>query len=85
MLSWILPKAANRIAVHETIGFGEKAIAQKQKISKLINSPYFGRIDFRENGEIQETPFYIGIHSFEDESGNDVLIYDWRALYSAYN
>lgn len=76
-------KAANRIAVHETIDFGEKAIVQKQKIAKLIDSPYFGRIDFRENGEIQETPFYIGIHSFEDESGNEVLIYDWRAPVSS--
>ncbi len=76
-------KAANRMAVHETIGFGEKAIVQKQKIAKLIASPYFGRIDFRENGEIKETPFYIGIHSFEDESGNEVLIYDWRAPVSS--
>lgn len=74
-------KAANRIAVHETIGFGEKAIVQKQKIAKLIASPYFGRIDFRENGEIKKTPFYIGIHSFEDE--NEVLIYDWRAPVSS--
>lgn len=76
-------KAANRIAVHETIVFGEKAIVQKQKIAKLISSPYFGRIDFRENGEIQETPFYIGMHSFQDESGNEVLIYDWRAPVSS--
>ena len=76
-------KAANRIAVHETIDFGEKAIGQKQKIIKLIYSPYFGRIDFRENGEIQETPFYIGIHSFEDETENKMLIYDWRAPVSS--
>ncbi|MBB6214328.1 DNA helicase-2/ATP-dependent DNA helicase PcrA [Anaerosolibacter carboniphilus] len=76
-------KAANRIAVHELIDFGEKAIVQKQKIAKLINSPYFGRIDFRENGEIQETPFYIGMHSFEDESDKEVLIYDWRAPISS--
>lgn len=76
-------KAANRIAVHELIDIGEKAIVQKQKIAKLINSPYFGRIDFRENGEIQEILFYIGIHSFEDESGSEMLIYDWRAPVSS--
>ena len=76
-------KAVNRIAVHETIDFGEKAIVQKQKITKLIASPYFGRIDFRENGEIQEAPFYIGVHSFGEESGGKVLIYDWRAPISS--
>lgn len=76
-------KAANRIAVHEMIGFGEKAIVRKQKIAKLMASPYFGRIDFREEGEILETPFYIGIHSFQDESGSELLIYDWRAPVSS--
>lgn len=76
-------KAANRIAVHETIGFGEKANVQKQKITQLIFSLYFGRFDFREKGEIQETPFYIGMHSFEDESGDELLIYDWRAPVSS--
>ncbi|KMT23313.1 HelD family protein [Clostridium cylindrosporum] len=76
-------KAANRIAVHETIGFGEKAVVQKQKIDKLIYSPYFGRIDFRENGEGKEEPFYIGMHSFGEENGEDVLIYDWRAPVSS--
>lgn len=79
----LVEKAANRIAVHETIDFGEKAIGQKQTIAKQIDSPYFGRMDFRENGERQETPFYIGIHSFEDESENDMLIYDWRAPVSS--
>jgi len=79
----LVEKAANRIAVHETIVFGEKAIGQKQKIAKLINSPYFGRIDFRENGAIKETPLYIGVHSFEDESGSGLLIYDWRAPVSS--
>ncbi|AFS79795.1 DNA helicase UvrD [Gottschalkia acidurici 9a] len=76
-------KAANRISVHETIDFGERAIVKKQKIAKLIESPYFGRIDFHENGEIQESSFYIGMHSFEEESGNEMLIYDWRAPVSS--
>ncbi len=76
-------KASNRIAAHEAIDFGEKAMVQKRRITKLIDSPYFGRIDFCENGEIEESPFYIGIHSFEDENGSEVLIYDWRAPVSS--
>ena len=76
-------KAANRVAVHETISFGEKAKVQKQKIAKMIYSPYFGRIDFREQGEIIDAPLYIGIHSFGNEKGDSVLIYDWRAPVSS--
>lgn len=76
-------KAANRIAVHEKIDFGEKAIIQKRRIAKLIASPYFGRIDFKEDSEIQEAVYYIGIHSFEDENGEEILIYDWRAPVSS--
>ena len=76
-------KAANRIAAHESVDLGEKAILQKKKIAKLIKSPYFGRIDFLENGEAEESPFYIGIHSFGEENSNKVLIYDWRAPVSS--
>lgn len=76
-------KAANRIAVHEAIVFGEKAKVQKQKIERLIASPYFGRIDFRENDESKDEPFYIGLNSFEDENREEVLIYDWRAPVSS--
>ncbi len=76
-------KADNRIAVSNTIAFGEKAILQRQKLSKLINSPYFGRIDFVRDDEIKENAFYIGIHNFAEENENEILIYDWRAPVSS--
>lgn len=76
-------KADNRIAVSNTIAFGEKAILQRQKLSKLINSPYFGRIDFVRDDEIKENAFYIGIHNFAEENENEILIYDWRAPISS--
>ncbi|WP_101910186.1 HelD family protein [Marasmitruncus massiliensis] len=76
-------KADNRIAVSNTIAFGEKAILQRQKLSKLINSPYFGRIDFVRDDEIKENAFYIGIHNFAEENENKILIYDWRAPVSS--
>jgi Superfamily I DNA and RNA helicases len=76
-------KADNRIAVNNTITFGEKAILQKQKLSKLINSPYFGRIDFIRDDENKENTYYIGIHNFSEENRNEILIYDWRAPISS--
>ncbi|MEL7568922.1 MAG: helicase, partial [Dehalobacterium sp.] len=39
-------QAANRIAVHDSVAFGEKAIKERERLQKLIQSPYFGRIDF---------------------------------------
>lgn len=61
---------------------GESAVARRKKLHKLIQSPYFGRIDFTpDDGE--RTPVYIGIYTFSDESRNENLIYDWRAPISS--
>jgi len=60
---------------------GESAVARKRKLLKLGNSPYFGRIDFLSEGE--ETPVYIGIYTFTDETQRTNLIYDWRAPISS--
>ena len=59
--------------------------AQKQltKLKRLKTSPYFGRIDFREDGERRAEAVYLGIGSFLDESGEQFLIYDWRAPVSS--
>jgi len=56
---------------------GESAVAQKRKLLKLGQSPYFGRIDFAPNRSGKENPLYIGIYSFADKRTN--LIFDWRA------
>ncbi|KHF41515.1 RNA polymerase recycling motor HelD [Halalkalibacter okhensis] len=45
--------------------------------------PYFGRIDFVEEGDSTEEQFYIGISSLKDRSGENFLIYDWRAPISS--
>ncbi|MEX0780824.1 MAG: UvrD-helicase domain-containing protein [Balneolales bacterium] len=58
---------------------GEAAVALKARLRKLMISPYFGRIDFVEDGTEDPAPVYIGIHSFFDEANNDNLIHDWRA------
>ncbi|HMV09247.1 MAG TPA: AAA family ATPase [Cyclobacteriaceae bacterium] len=61
---------------------GEGAVARKRRLLKLINSPYFGRIDFVPEGEPEE-PVYIGIHTFFDELDRANLIHDWRAPISS--
>lgn len=53
---------------------------ERDRVKKLIASPYFGRFDFVYQGDITNEAeiFYIGRFGFADENGNQ-LIYDWRA------
>lgn len=59
--------------------------AQKQLkvLRRLVQSPYFGRIDFREETENKSEPIYLGIASLLDEHEDQFLVYDWRAPISS--
>jgi DNA helicase-2/ATP-dependent DNA helicase PcrA len=61
---------------------GEGAVARKRRLLKLVQSPYFGRIDFAPTGRAA-FPIYIGVYSFFDEQQRRNLIYDWRAPISS--
>lgn len=76
-------KAANRLSVHQSVDSAEDAAAEQRMIFKLIDSPYFGRIDFARNDDSIEKSYYIGIHSFTNSETLEILIYDWRAPISS--
>ncbi|MEF2245635.1 RNA polymerase recycling motor HelD [Paenibacillus sp. IITD108] len=58
---------------------GHKLLAQQWKnLNRLLPSPYFGRIDFQEDGLDLDEQIYIGVSSFIEEDGLNFLIYDWR-------
>ena len=54
-----------------------------KKYKRLVYSPYFGRIDFQEEGTTQVDPIYLGIGSFMDDDTETFLVYDWRAPISS--
>jgi DNA helicase II / ATP-dependent DNA helicase PcrA len=56
---------------------------QLKTLARLKDSPYFGRIDFLEDGSTETEPIYIGIASLMDKNEEDFLIYDWRAPVSS--
>ncbi|OFW81473.1 MAG: helicase [Alicyclobacillus sp. RIFOXYA1_FULL_53_8] len=58
------------------------ATQQLAKLARLVESPYFGRIDFTEDGAREVEHVYIGIGSFIDED-NEFWVYDWRAPISS--
>lgn len=52
-------------------------------LKRLFKSPYFGRIDFVEEGEKAAEKIYIGMSSLSTNDTLDILIHDWRAPVSS--
>lgn len=50
----------------------------QEKVNRLLESPYFGKIDVTFSDEEDQESFYLGINGFADEFHNN-LIYDWRS------
>jgi len=50
-----------------------------RKLQRVVDSPYFARIDFIEQGQQEREAIYIGLTSFIDPHNDEILIYDWRA------
>lgn len=69
-----------RESILNHFALGENVIDKRKRLCKILDIPYFGRIDFQEKKENNRPlPFYIGIHSFYDSDSKVSLIYDWRA------
>lgn len=49
------------------------------RLEKMLKSPYFGRIDFKEDGEEAAEQIYIGIYNLNKAGSMEILVYDWRA------
>src|SRR4051812_28850444 len=56
---------------------------QLKTLDLLKDSPYFGRVDFHEDGESSPDIVYLGISSLMDDAKENFLIYDWRAPISS--
>ncbi len=53
------------------------------KYERMIESPYFARIDFTEAGYDDTEKIYIGLFNLMDEETHDIKVYDWRAPISS--
>jgi len=54
-----------------------------ERLRRMYQSPYFGRIDFIEEGEEKAEKIYIGIHNLTASGTREILVYDWRAPISS--
>jgi DNA helicase II / ATP-dependent DNA helicase PcrA len=74
---------AEKVSIHQSVHSaaltGEAALDRKKRLQKLLQSPWFGRLDFSESGNNMAVPVYIGVHAYFDEAEKSNLIHDWRA------
>lgn len=54
-----------------------------ERLKRLYKNPYFGRIDFLEEGEKDAEQIYIGIHNLRKSGSVEIIVYDWRAPISS--
>ncbi|MGW9567035.1 HelD family protein [Prescottella equi] len=76
-------KADMRTAVNVSVSLGERAVLSRERITRLLDTPYFGRVDFRTSGDRGPGLHYIGVHNFFDPDTHDIRIHDWRAPLSS--
>ena len=53
------------------------------RYEKMLESPYFARIDFAEEGYDDTEKIYIGLFNLMDDETHEIKVYDWRAPISS--
>ena len=69
----------NQQALLHEINASNEKLDLRRRFRKMLDSPFFGRVDFCYEGEDEPEIFYIGIGNLAEENGGLPLIYDWRA------
>ena len=69
----------NRQALLNRMNANQDSISLRRRLRKMLDSPFFGRVDFCYEGEEEPEIFYIGIGNFAARTGGVPLVYDWRA------
>ena len=73
----------NQQALLHRINANQEKLDLKHRFQKMLDSPFFGKVDFIYEGEDEAESFYIGIVNFAQKTGATPLIYDWRAPVSS--
>ncbi|WP_410772545.1 HelD family protein [Fontibacillus sp. BL9] len=76
-------KALRSIPVYTGHDFTEQVLeagreSHRQQLERSVREPYFGRLDFEEQGK-ETQPLYIGKVGVGDQDGGKPVVIDWRA------
>ena len=74
----------NQQALLHQINANQEQLILKHRFRKMLDSPFFGRVDFCYEGDEEPEIFYIGIGNFAEKTGALPLIYDWRSPVSGF-
>lgn len=69
----------NQQALFAQVNANQENFKYQHRLKKMLDSPFFGSVDFVYEDEDEPETFYIGIGNFAEEHGHIPLIYDWRA------
>ena len=69
----------NQQALFCQMNANEEQFRLRKRFKKMQDSPFFGRVDFRYDGDEEAETFYIGIGNLSEGAGSLPLVYDWRA------
>lgn len=69
----------NQQALFHQVNANQEKRMLLKRLLRMLDSPFFGRVDFVYEGEEDVSAFYIGIANFAPRAGMQPLIYDWRA------
>jgi len=67
---------------NQTLSYSDSA-KLVSRFEKLLDNPYFARIDFTETGYDDTEKIYIGLFNLMDDETHNIKIYDWRAPISS--
>lgn len=69
----------NQQALLVQVGANQENLKYRQRLKKMLDSPFFGSVQFVYEDEDEAEEFFIGIGNFAEARGRVPLIYDWRA------
>ena len=69
----------NQQALLAQVGANQENLKYRQRLRKMLDSPFFGSVEFVYEDEDEPEEFFIGIGNFAEARGKVPLIYDWRA------
>lgn len=69
----------NKMALKTRLTQQEEYQRDRKRYEKMMDAPYFGRVDFCYEGEEESEVYYIGVGNLTENHGAGAYVYDWRA------
>lgn len=69
----------NKQALKTSVNQQSEYQKERRRLEKMLQSPYFGRVDFCYDGETEAEAYYIGIGNLSESRAGKAYVYDWRA------